>query len=84
MGQVQNILEREDEELKKAMEVEVSTLLFSKFSSKCRNFGWGRYYCPIFNGFCNFQVMLRSLSMIGTTFTGFQFTVGIRSKHFRV
>ena len=29
------ILEREDEEFKKAMEVEVITILFSKFSSKC-------------------------------------------------
>ena len=30
------ILEREDEEFKKAMEAEVSILLFSRFSSKCR------------------------------------------------
>ena len=30
------ILEREDEEFKKAMEVQVSILLFSKFSSECR------------------------------------------------
>ena len=66
---------REDEEFKKAMEAEVSTLLFSRFSSKCRNFGWGSCYHSVFNGFCNFQVMLSSLSTIGT-FTGFQFTVG--------
>ena len=30
------ILEREDGEFKKAMEVEVSTSLFPRFSSKCR------------------------------------------------
>ena len=30
------ILDREDEEFKKAIEVKVSTLLFSKFSSKYR------------------------------------------------
>ena len=30
------ILDREDEELKRAMEAEVSTLLFSIFSSECR------------------------------------------------
>ena len=30
------ILGREDEEFKKAMEVEVSTLLFPRFSSECR------------------------------------------------
>ena len=30
------ILEREDEEFKRAMEAEVSTLLFPSFNSKCR------------------------------------------------
>ena len=34
------ILDREDEEFKRAMEVEVSTLLSSKFSSKCRILAW--------------------------------------------
>ena len=78
------ILEREDEEFKKAVEVEVSTLLFSRFSSKCKNFVWGIYYRSIFNGFCHFQVMLSSLSMIGMTLTCFQFTLGTRSEHFGI
>ena len=36
MVKYRKILEREDEEFKKAMEAEVSTLLFPKFSSQCR------------------------------------------------
>ena len=49
------ILEQEDEELKKAMEAEVSTLFCPRFSSKYGKFDRDRHYCPFFPKIYNFQ-----------------------------
>ena len=78
------ILEREDKEFKKAIEVEVSTLLFSKFSSKYRILAGVGIITQSPIDFAIFQVMLSSLLMIVIHFTSFHFTLGMRSRYFSI
>ena len=80
------ILEREDEEFKKAMEAKVSTLLFPKFSSQCRILvgidiiAHSSLKFAIFN----FHVMLISFSMMIVRFRNFNLTLGFGSYSLRV
>ena len=73
------ILDREDEEFKKAMEAKVCISMFSEFSSKYRISAGARYYSPESIKFCNFQVILISSSMMVVRFMSFHIILGFGS-----
>ena len=65
------ILEREDRELRRAMEEEVRTLFSSKSSNEYRIWGWAGHYHPVSYRSSNFQAVLNSLAKIVTNLQDF-------------